>query len=317
MLKPKIIVVVGPTASGKTSLSIDLAKKLNGEIVSADSRQIYRGMDVGTAKAPLDAPQANRRNGRLSDQPFYSAGIPHYLVDIKNPDEDYTVADFKRDAYRAIDSILEHCKLPILTGGTGLYVRSVTDNLDIPEVKADLELRASLEKKLTEQGLPNLFDQLVKLDPEAAYIVDPKNPRRVIRALEVAILTGKPFTAARKRNEPVYDILNLGITRPAEILRSRIDERVNQMYQNGLLEEVQKLTAKYGTSCRAFDAIGYREVIDYLSHKISLEQSIKEMQVNTWRYAKRQITWFKKDKNIIWVENEKQALDLAKKFLKK
>ena len=172
--KPKIIAIVGPTASGKTSLSIALAKKYNGEIVSADSRQIYRGMDIGTAKPTV----AERGD------------IPHHLLDIKNPDEEYTVADYKRDALNAIDHILKNMRIPILVGGTGLYIDTVIDNLDIPKIKADPELRASIEKDIRENGLASVFKKLVDRDPEAAYIVDPKNPRRVVRALEVAILTG-------------------------------------------------------------------------------------------------------------------------------
>jgi tRNA dimethylallyltransferase len=229
--KPLILAVVGPTASGKTSLGITLAKKFDGEIVSADSRQIYRGMDIGTAKASR-AEQAS---------------IRHHLIDIRNPDEDYAVGEFKRDAEAAIDDILSRGKLPIIVGGTGLYVRAVVDNLDIPETKADPQLRKEIEKEIETQGLPAVFRRLVTLDPEAAYVVDPKNPRRVIRALEVATLTGKPFTAQRQKHEPRYAVFTIGIDPPPDILRRRIDRRINAMVRGGLVAEVKRLLKKYGT----------------------------------------------------------------------
>jgi tRNA dimethylallyltransferase len=289
--RQKIIAIVGPTASGKTALSLLLAKKYHGEIVSADSRQIYRGMDIGTAK-----PTAAEKDG-----------VPHYLLDIKNPDEEYTVADYKRDAIATISQILKNKRMPILVGGTGLYVDAVLDNLDIPEVKADPELRASIEKDIAENGLAAVFKKLVDRDPEAAYIVDPRNPRRVVRALEVAILTGEPFTAQRKKNEPLFDAIKIGINPPTDILRQRITMRVDLMFQDGLVAEVETLVKKYGKSCAAFDAIGYREVIDYLDSNLSLEQATDIMKYNTWHYAKRQMTWFKKDKNIHWIAAPEEA----------
>ena len=297
--KPKIIAIVGPTASGKTSLSIALAKKYNGEIVSADSRQIYRGMDIGTAKPPI----SEREN------------ISHYLLDIKNPDEDYTASDYKHDSVAAIEDILKRNKLPILVGGTGLYIDTVIDNLDIPKIKADPELRASIEKDIAENGLTAVFKKLVDLDPEAAYIVDPKNPRRVVRALEVAILTGEPFTAQRKKSEPLFDALKIGINPPSEILHDRINLRIDLMVQDGLVAEVEALVKKYGKTCAAFDAIGYREIIDYLDGRASLEQAMDIMKHNTWHYAKRQMTWFRKDKRIQWVIKKEEATRIVEKFL--
>ncbi len=206
--KPKIVAVVGPTASGKTTLGIALAKKYNGEIISADSRQIYRGMDIGTAKPPISPfsePNSEKtvKSSVLVDartRAYLYDGIPHHLIDIKNPDEDYTVADYKRDAIAAIDGILGRGKLPILVGGTGLYIDAILDNLDIPKIKADPKLRTEIENDIAEHGLATVFKKLVDRDPEAANIVDPQNPRRVVRALEVAILTGEPFTAQRTKN---------------------------------------------------------------------------------------------------------------------
>jgi tRNA dimethylallyltransferase len=298
-MKPKIIAIVGPTASGKTALGIALAQKYHGEIVSADSRQVYRGMDIGTAKPPL----AERGT------------VPHYLFDIRNPDEEYTVADYKQDAVAAINDILRLGKLPILAGGTGLYVDAVIDNLDIPKIKADPELRAKIEKDIAENGLAAVFKTLVDRDPEAAYIVDPKNPRRVVRALEVAILTGEPFTAQRKKNKPLYDALKIGIDPPVEVLRKRIDLRVEIMLQDGLVNEVETLVKKYGAACAAFDAIGYREIMGYLGGKMSLEQAADIMKQDTWHYAKRQMTWFKKDKNVRWIARPEEAERIAENFL--
>ncbi|MCX6721801.1 MAG: tRNA (adenosine(37)-N6)-dimethylallyltransferase MiaA [Candidatus Staskawiczbacteria bacterium] len=189
----KLLVIVGPTASGKTALSIKLAKKLNGEIVSADSRQIYQGMDIGTAK-PLDL-----------------EGIPHYLLDIKNPDQPYTVAEYKEDAIKIIKDMQKRGKLPIMVGGTGLYIKSVVENLDIPKIEADPALRQKIEKDIEKHGLDYVFKQLIKLDQEAAYIVDPKNPRRIIRALEITLLTKKPFSSQRKSGNPLFDVLEIGI----------------------------------------------------------------------------------------------------------
>jgi tRNA dimethylallyltransferase len=297
--KPKIIAIVGPTASGKTTLSISLAKKYHGEIISADSRQIYRDMDIGTAKS------------RISER----EKIPHHLLDIKYPNEEYTVADYKRDAIAAIEDILCREKLPILVGGTGLYIDAVIDNLDIPKIKADPELRATIEKDIAEHGLVAVFKKLVDRDPEAAYVVDPKNPRRVVRALEVAILTGEPFTAQRKKNEPLFDTLKIGIDLPSEILHERIDLRIDLMLQDGLVTEVEYLVKKYGASCTAFDAIGYREIIDYLDGKISLEQATDIIKHNTWHYAKRQMTWFGKDKNIHWIAKLEEAEKIVQQFL--
>jgi len=320
-LKPKIIAIVGPTASGKTALSIALAKKFNGEIISADSRQIYREMDIGTAKPPIetrDKGQGTSKNGSLSHVPcLTSQGVPHYLIDIKNPDEDYTVAEYKRDAETAITDILQRKKLPILIGGTGLYVKTLLENLDIPRVKTNSELRQRIENDIKKNGLDAAFKELVGRDPEAAYIVDPKNPRRIVRALEVAILTGEPFTAQRKILEPKFDALILGINPPPDVLRERINLRIDIMMQDGLVTEVENLIKKYGADCQAFDAIGYREIIDYLKGKISLQKSAEDMKMNTWHYAKRQMTWFKRDKEIHWIKNKEEAEKMVDNFLNK
>lgn len=293
----KIIVILGPTASGKTDLSIKLAQKYNGEIVSADSRQIYRGMDIGTAK------------------PLNLQGVPHWLLDIKNPDQLYSVGEYKKEAVKIIRQILKRKKIPILVGGTGLYIKAVVENIDIPEVRADPVLRAKIEKEIQKNGLDFVFNKLIKLDPEAAYIVDPKNPRRVIRALEITLLTKKPFSQQRKMGSPLFDVLEIGISFTKENLQKRIEQRIEQMIKDGLIEEVKKLIKKYGSNQQAFDAIGYREIVEYLSKKTTLEEAIKKMENNTWHYAKRQMTWFKRDKKIQWIKNYKEAERLVKKIL--
>lgn len=308
---PKILVIVGPTASGKTTLAIKLAKKLGGEIVSADSRQVYRGMDIGTAKPPFSP--ASKRAGAKTSVPrgdsrrgttYISEGIPHHLIDIKNPDEDYAVAEYKRDAIKTIQDILLRGKLPILVGGTGLYVKAVIENLNIPKVVAHEMLRRELEKGATRKGVGYLFKKLLALDPEAAYVVDPKNPRRVIRALEVTLTTGKPFTAQRTKGAPLFDARIIGIKVPPITLRHRIEKRVDQMIHDGLVEEVRALYEKY-RKVKALDAIGYREIIDYLEGKISLDEAIRQMKLNTWHYARRQMTWFRKDENVQWTSPAK------------
>lgn len=295
MKKLRLIAVVGPTASGKTALAIELAERMNGEIVSADSRQIYRGMDIGTAKATA-AEQGRAR---------------HHLIDIRNPDEEYTVAEYKQDADAAIADITARGKLPILAGGTGLYIDAIVQNLDIPSVKADPALRAKLEAEIAAEGLAAVFEKLITLDPEAAYVVDPANPRRVVRALEVAITTGKPFTSLRKKREPKYDALTIGLYPGPTMLRKRIDRRADAMVRDGVVAEVEGLVKKYGAETQSFDAIGYREIIRSLNGELSLEAAVEEIKKNTWHYARRQMTWFRKNKDVRWAENAEEALAIT------
>ncbi len=293
----KLIVILGPTAAGKTDLSIKLAKKYNGEVVSADSRQIYKGMDIGTAK-PLDL-----------------QGVPHWMLDTKKPNQPYTVGEYKKEAIKIINKILKRGKLPILCGGTGLYIKSVVENLDIPKIKANPLLRNKIEKEIQERGLDFVFKKLVELDPEAAYIVDAKNPRRVVRALEIVLLTKKPFSQQRKTGSPLFDVLEIGISFPNEILKARINQRVGQMIKAGLADEVKNLIEKFGQNQQAFDAIGYREIIDYLDKKTTLNEATELIKINTWHYAKRQMTWFKRDKKIHWVKDYAEAQKLLENFL--
>lgn len=299
MDKDKIIVIVGPTASGKSDLAVKIAKQFNGEIVSADSRQIYRGMDIGTAKP-----------GKKE-----MAAVRHHLINIRNPDRDYSVSQFKKDAIEATNQIIKSGRLPILVGGTGLYIDAVVKNLEFPKVKENKKLRARLEKEIRERGLDHVFRKLVDLDPEAAYIVDPKNPRRIVRALEVALTSGKSFSAQRKTGKLFYNALEIGINPPLELLKRRIAKRIKQMIKNGLIEEVEGLVKRYGPHCKTFDTISYREIIDYLKGEINLVEAIEKINKNTWHYAKRQMTWFKRNKKIRWISSPVRAKKLIERFL--
>lgn len=295
----KLIVILGSTASGKTDLALQLAKKFKGEIVSADSRQVYRGLDIGTAK-PTKTMMRDVR---------------HHLVDIKNPRQTYTLWQYKKDALQKIKELIKRGKIPFLVGGTGLYIKAVVDNLDIPQVKPDWKLRKRLELKIRTKGLKELYEDLVKIDPEAAYIVDPQNPRRVIRALEVAIKTNKPFSRQYKKRKPLFDVLQIGLNPDKEKLKEKIEKRADKMLKEGLLLEVKNLIVKYDKNLPVFDAIGYREIISYLDEKTSLPEAIEKIKKNTWRFARRQMTWFKKDQRIHWIKNSKEAESLIKKFL--
>jgi tRNA dimethylallyltransferase len=298
--KPKLIVIIGPTASGKSALAIEIAKKFNGEIVSADSRQIYRGMDIGTAKPTKKE----------------MAAVKHHLIDIKNLNESYSAGQYKKDALNAINKIIASGKLPILVGGTGLYISAIVNNWKIPKIKENKKLRKKLEKEIAKKGLNFVFQKLAKLDPEATYIVDPKNPRRVIRALEIALVSGRKFSEQRKAGKPLYDVLEIGINPLPRILKEKIAKRIKKMIKGGLAKEVERLVKKYGSNCRALDAIGYREIIDYLRKNISREEVAEQMNRNTQRYAKRQLTWFRKyNPKAHWLKSKNEAFRLVKKFL--
>jgi len=305
--KQKLIVIVGPTASGKTEYAVEIAKKFNGEIVSADSRQIYKGMNLGTAKP----------NGKWINGKFIYKGIPHHLIDFLEPSCNFTVAQYKNLAIKKIKEIAKRKKIAVLIGGTGLYIKAVVDNLDIPEIPPQPNLRAKLEKKLKQKGIDYLFNKLISLDPEAAYIIDPKNPRRVIRALEIILVTNKPFSSQRKSGRQLFDALEIGIAIPKEKLFTRIDKRIDVMMQKGLLKEVKMLIQTYGEKRQAFDAIGYRELIPYIRSQKNIGLGLELMKKNTRNYAKRQLTWFKKDKRINWVNSVSKAKTLVRAFLQK
>ncbi len=293
----KLLVIVGPTASGKSGLALKLAKKLNGEIVSADSRQIYKEMNIGTNK------EKGIKRGRI----YYADGIPHYLIDIISPKQDFTLANFKNRSLRAINKVHKKGKLPILVGGTGLYIQAIVDNLSIPHVPPDKKLREKLYKK----SAKNLASKLKKIDPAALKKIAPQNKRRLIRALEVCLKTGKKFSELQKKGKPLFDILQIGISVPKEKLYKKINNRVDKMIKEGLFDEVEKLYKKYG-HVAPLTGIGYQEIIEYIRGKISPSEAIRLIKRNTRRYARRQISWFKRDKRIKWIKTQKQAEEKIK-----
>lgn len=291
----KLIVILGPTASGKTDLAVFLAKKFSGEVVSADSRQIYKEMDIGTAKVTKKE----------------MAGVPHYLIDIIPPNKTFTLAQYKTKAIKIIKNIQRRGKTPFLVGGTGLYIKAVVENLQIPKVAPNPALREKLEKKTNEE----LLKDLAKLDPQAAETIDRKNKRRLVRALEVCILSGKPFSALKTKGKPMFEILQLGISVPRQTLYRRINQRVERQIKNGLIDEVKNLSRKYGWNLPSMSGIGYKEFKPYFEEKIALREAKKNLKQNTRQYARRQMTWFRKDKSIRWIKNAKEANRLIKKFL--
>lgn len=286
----KVIVICGPTASGKTALSIELAKRINGEVVSADSMQIYDEMSIGTAKPDEEEMQ----------------GIKHYLIGNVSPTNRYSVSDYKSDAMNAIEEIINKNKMPIVVGGTGLYVNSLIYGIDYPEVKTDLEYREELEKIAKKEGLKHLYEKAMKIDPEAAKNISENDKKRIIRILEIYKETGKTKTQleieSRKNGVP-YDYRVFAINMPREILYDRINRRVDIMIERGLIDEVKQLYEKYGEELRtAVQGIGYKEVIDYLNGVYSKEEMVEKIKMETRRYAKRQLTWFRKIQDIIWID---------------
>jgi tRNA dimethylallyltransferase len=291
----KIIVILGPTASGKTVLAVNLAKKFNGEIVSADSRQIYEKMDIGTAKPTQKE----------------TKGIPYYLIDILPPNRDFNVAIYKRLATTTIKEIQKMGRLPFLVGGTGLYIKAVVDNLKFPKVLPQKKLREKLEKKSEKE----LFEIYKKLDPQGAKTIDKKNKRRLIRAIEVCKTTGKAFWKQRKKGKPLFDVLEIGIKAEKKELKKRIEKRVEKMLKRGLEKEVRNLVKKYGW-IPPLQTIGYQEWKGLFEDKITREEVENLIAKHTIQFAKRQMTWFKKDKRIHWLKNQEEAEKLIKNFIK-
>ncbi len=305
---PKIIVIVGPTASGKTDLGILLAKKFNGEIVSADSRQVYKKMSVGTGKPPGEWVKVDDREVYLVE------GVAHYLMDVYDPSEEISLAEYKARAEEHIANILGRGKLPIIVGGTGLYVWSIVDNLDMPKVAPNKELRQSLEKKT----LAEMVKQLEEIDPESLEHIDTKNHRRVIRALEVAILTGKSFHKQRSVLPPLYNALQIGILWKIDELYQNIFRRIDSQIEQGLVDETAALVSKkYDWNLPSMSSIGYRQIGGFLRGVCDLSQAVAEIKHETRNYAKRQMTWFKRDKRIMWVEHKQieKASEIVKIFL--
>lgn len=295
MSKPKVIVICGPTASGKTALSIELAKRIDGEIVSADSMQIYKDMDIGTAKPTKEE----------------MAGIKHYLIGEVSPTVRYSVAEYKKDALFAIKEILDKGKTPIVVGGTGLYVDSLVYGIEYDDIEVDLEYRNKLENLANEYGLEYLYNEAKKIDPQAMEKISSNDKKRIFRVLEIYNSTGKTKTEqeieSRKKENP-YDYYVFAIDMDREKLYERINKRVDIMLEQGLVEEVKQVTKKYKNLPTAIQGLGYKEVIEYLEEKITYEEMVEKIKIETRHYAKRQLTWFRKNKSIVWINglDEKQ-----------
>ncbi|MCS1351207.1 tRNA (adenosine(37)-N6)-dimethylallyltransferase MiaA [Mechercharimyces sp. CAU 1602] len=285
--KGKLLVLVGPTAVGKTNLSLHLAEKFNGEILSGDSMQVYRGMDVGTAKASQKEQQQVR----------------HHLLDLVNPDESFSVEEFQKHAYEAIAAIHARSHLPMLVGGTGLYIQAVTHGYRLPNIEEDVALRAKWNDFAEKEGNEALWRKLQEQDEVTAMRLHPNDRRRVIRALEVIANTGKPFSAQQVQQKPPYDILFLGLTMPRELLYKRINERVDHMIAAGLLQEVRALYAQgYGRELTSMQALGYKEIMQHLAGEISLDEAIERIKRGTRKFAKRQLSWFRRMDEIHWFD---------------
>lgn len=291
-MKPKVIVIAGPTASGKTALSIELAKKINGEIISADSMQIYKDMDIGTAKVTEEEAQ----------------GIKHYLIDFISPDERYTVSNFKNDSEKAILEILSKGKYPIIVGGTGLYIDSLIYGIEYQEMNFDEKYREELMKKAeTQEGLAELYNEAMKIDEEAMKKISENDKKRIIRVLEIFKATGKNKTEQERLsriNGVKYDYRVFAISRDREKLYNRIDRRVDIMIEQGLIQEVKSIYEKYSKFPTAMQGLGYKEVVEYLKGNCTKEEMIETIKKETRRYAKRQLTWFRKNKEITWLDAE-------------
>ena len=293
-----MLVLLGPTATGKSRLAVELAKQIKGEIISADSMQVYRGMDIGTAKPSLEERQA----------------IPHHLIDVRDPDQSWTVADFIEEVQRLVKEITNKKHFPIIVGGTGLYLWSLIEGFSFPIVPADKELRTRLE----EEPLANLYSRLSTIDPAAAEKIHSNDKKRIIRALEVCTLTGKRISELQQArgNSPHLSVGNrqpilIGLNLFREELYRRINERVDQMIEKGLIEEVQSLLRKgYAKDLPSFQALGYKEVVEFLEGKWTREQMIEELKKRTRHFARRQMTWFKRFKSVRWFEPPLNRVDI-------
>lgn len=278
--KNKVIAIVGATASGKTAYAINLAKEIGGEIVSADSRLVYKGFDIACAKPTLEEQD----------------GVPHYMMDIVEPEFDYSAGLYEQDAKRIVYDILSRRKTPIVAGGTGLYFRVLLENFDLPKVEGDFEYR----KKMGEYDKTELFEMLKKQDPISAERIEQNDKKKIIRALEVIHITGKPMSENQGIKEPEFDVEWIGCNFPREVLYERINRRVDLMFENGIIEETQNLIKKHGRIGNIVDSIGYKEVLAYIDGVYTLEEAKDKLKQNSRNYAKRQLTWFRKNPNIKW-----------------
>jgi tRNA dimethylallyltransferase len=297
--KQKLLVIIGPTAVGKTKLSIELAHHFNGEIISGDSMQIYKGMDIGTAKIRAEEME----------------GIPHHLIDILNPSERFSVAEFQILVRDKINEISNRGKLPMIVGGTGLYIQSVIYDYQFSDASGDETFRLQLEDRAKEIGMEALHQELTEIDPESARHIHPNNVRRVIRALEVYHSTGKTMSDIQKEQKPdlLYETVLVGLTMDREKLYERINTRVDLMIDEGLLNEVERLYQSGLHDCQSIQAIGYKEMYDYLDGLVALDEAIENLKQNSRRYAKRQLTWFRNKMDVQWF-NMTDANEFSKKI---
>ena len=287
----KVIVICGPTASGKTGLSIELAKRIKGEVISADSMQIYQEMDIGTAKPNKEEQQ----------------GVKHYLMDFVSPEERYSVADYKRDAKQAIKEILKKGKTPIVVGGTGLYVDSLIYEIEYPNIEFDEAYRTELEQRVKAEGLEKLYKEAEKIDPEATKKISENDEKRILRILEIYHATGKTKTQqeVESRKNPVeYDYQVYALKWDRELLYERINKRVDLMLEQGLVEEVQGIIKRHQKFPTAMQGLGYKEVVEFLKGNTTQEEMIEKIKMETRRYAKRQMTWFRKNKQTKWLDGQ-------------
>ena len=292
----KVIVICGPTASGKTSLSIELAKRIKGEIISADSMQIYQEMNIGTAKPSIEERQ----------------GIPHYLVDFVSPEDRYSVADYKKQAKKAIKEIIAKGKIPIIVGGTGLYIDSLIYEIEYPNIVFDEEYRKKLEKRVEIEGLHSLYEEAEKIDPLAIQKISQNDEKRILRVLEIYHATGKTKTEQEiesRKKAVEYDYQVYALKWEREILYERINKRVDWMIEQGLIEEVMEILKSHKKFPTAMQGLGYKEVVEFLERKTTKEEMIEKIKMETRRYAKRQMTWFRKNKQTIWLDGQAKVED--------
>ena len=292
----KVVVIVGPTASGKTKLSIELAKKLNGEIISADSMQIYREMDIGTAKPTIEEQE----------------NVQHYMIDVVLPNQRYSVSDYTKQAQKHIETILEKKKMPIIVGGTGLYIDSLINEIEFIEQPTNFEYRNELEKIANGQGLQKLYQMAKEIDYEATEKISENDKKRIIRILEIYEQTGKTKTQLdmeSRRKELKFDYKVFGINMNRQELYNRINLRVDKMFEQGLIEEVKNIYVKYNEFPTSMQGIGYKEVVEYLKNNITKEEMIEKIKQESRRYAKRQLTWFRKNKEIKWLDGEQSLIE--------
>lgn len=300
--KEKLVVLIGPTAVGKTKTSIELAKRFNGEIISGDSMQIYKGMDIGTAKITREEME----------------GVPHHLIDIKLPQESFSVAEFQHLVRDKITEITSRGKLPMIVGGTGLYIQSVIYDYQFSDAPSDEEFRKTLEKRAEKEGNEAIYNELKEIDPDGSLNIHPNNVRRVIRALEIFHCTGKTMSQFQESQslDLLYETAIIGLTMEREQLYERINRRVDLMMEEGLLEEVKSFFDAGLTDCQSIQAIGYKELYEYFANHISLEEALHMLKQNSRRYAKRQLTWFRNKMDVEWFDmtDVVQKVDLFKKI---